>query len=76
MKSESKGESKDIKVRNENKLVTFSTDAEAKVTAKADEVKAIKKDTNRIQDGNRKTARQMDRVRFTSYTSSTLCHHI
>jgi hypothetical protein len=43
LKSESKGESKDIKVRNENKLVTFSTDAEAKVTAKADEVKAIKK---------------------------------
>jgi len=30
-------------VRNENNLVTLSTDAEAKVTAKADEVKAIKK---------------------------------
>jgi hypothetical protein len=30
-------------VRNENKLVTFSTDAKAEVTAKADEVKAITK---------------------------------
>jgi len=42
-KSESKSESKDIKVKNENKLVTFSTDATSKVTAKADEVKAIRK---------------------------------
>jgi hypothetical protein len=30
-------------VRHENKLVTFSTDSKAKVTAKADEVKAIRK---------------------------------
>ncbi len=30
-------------MRHENKLVTFSTDSKAKVTAKADEVKAIRK---------------------------------
>jgi hypothetical protein len=42
-KSESKSESKGIKVRHENKLVTLSTDSKAKVTAKADEVKAIRK---------------------------------
>ncbi len=30
-------------MKNENKLVTFSTDAKAKVTGKADEVKAIRK---------------------------------
>jgi hypothetical protein len=30
-------------VKDENKLVTFSTDAKAKVTAKADEVKAMRK---------------------------------
>jgi hypothetical protein len=42
-KSESKSKSKDVEVKKENKLVTFSTDAKAKVTAKADEVKAIRK---------------------------------
>ncbi len=42
-KSESKIKSKDIKVRNKNKLVTFSTDVEAQVTTKADEVKTIRK---------------------------------
>jgi hypothetical protein len=42
-KSESKHKSKDIKVKNENKLVTSSADAEAKMTAKVDEVTAIEK---------------------------------
>jgi hypothetical protein len=39
----SKSESKGIKMENENKIVTFSTEVKANVTAKADEVKAIRK---------------------------------
>jgi hypothetical protein len=39
----SKSDSKGIKMRRENKPVTFLTDSKAKVTAKVDEVKAIKR---------------------------------
>jgi hypothetical protein len=42
-KSERKSESKDVEVKNESRLVTFSTDAKTKVTAKADKVKTIRK---------------------------------
>jgi hypothetical protein len=42
-KSESKSESKCIKAKSENKIVTFSTEIETNVTAKADEVKAMRK---------------------------------
>jgi hypothetical protein len=42
LKVKAKSGSKDTKVRNANKLVTISTEVEAKVRAKADEVKAIR----------------------------------
>jgi hypothetical protein len=42
-KSENKSENKDVEVRNENKLVIMVTSTKTKVTAKADEVKAIEK---------------------------------
>ncbi len=42
-KSEIKSESKDVKVKNENKLVALLTNAKAKMTAKADKAKALGK---------------------------------
>jgi hypothetical protein len=42
-KSETKSDSEDVKVKNENKLVTLSTNTKTEVTAKADKVKTLAK---------------------------------
>ncbi len=42
-KSDIKSENEDVEVRNEEKLMTLLINAEAKVTARVDEVKAIEK---------------------------------
>jgi hypothetical protein len=48
-KSESESESKGIQPESENKIIIFMTDSETTVTAKADEVKAIRRTKNGIR---------------------------
>jgi hypothetical protein len=54
LKSGIKSENKDVEVRNEDKLTTFSINAKTTVTAKADEVKAIGKTLKEFRVGTEK----------------------
>jgi hypothetical protein len=70
-KDDIKSENKDIKVKNEEKLETLCKNAEAKVTAKADEVKAIEKTLKKFRVGKEK---QVDKI-IEAQASVTLPPH-
>jgi hypothetical protein len=63
-------------VKNERKLRTLLKTAKAKVTAKADEVKALERTLKEFRVEKEKQVDKKDRSRVTSYTSSPLRYHI
>jgi hypothetical protein len=83
-KSDIKSENKDVKVRNEEKLMTLLINAKAKVTAKADKVKAIEKTLKEFRVEKEK---QLDKKietespgtlppHFATTFNSSICTHI
>jgi hypothetical protein len=64
-----------LKVKKEGKLRTLLKTTKAKVTARADEVKALEKTLKEFRVEKKEADRQKDRSRVISYTSSPLrCH--
>ncbi len=63
-------------MKNERKLRTLLKTAKAKVTAKADEVKALERTLKEFRVEKEKQVDKKDRSRVTSYTSSPLRYHI